>query len=116
VTMSALTGRGSENLLPEVLAIHDIWNTRVSTSKLNDWLNLITEEHPPPLASGRRIRLRYMTQPKTRPPTFAIFVNRPEKLPDSYLRYLANRLRQDFNLPGVPLRLATRKGKNPYAK
>jgi GTP-binding protein len=116
ITMSALTGRGSENLLPEVLTIHNIWNTRVSTSKLNDWLNLITEEHPPPLASGRRIRLRYMTQPRTRPPTFAIFVNRPEKLPDSYLRYLANRLRQDFNLPGVPLRLATRKGNNPYAK
>jgi GTPase len=116
VTMSALTGRGSDKLLPEVLALHDLWNTRVSTSKLNTWLNLITEEHPPPLASGRRIRLRYITQAKTRPPTFALFVNRPEKLPDSYLRYLTNRIRQDFDLPGVPLRLQTRKGSNPYAK
>jgi GTP-binding protein len=116
VTMSALTGKGADKLLPEVLALHDIWNTRVSTSKLNTWLNLITEEHPPPLASGRRVRLRYITQAKTRPPTFALFVNRPEKLPDSYLRYLANRIRQDFNLPGVPLRLQTRKGSNPYAK
>jgi GTPase len=116
VTMSALTGRGADKLLPEVLALHDIWNSRISTSKLNTWLNLITEEHPPPLASGRRVRLRYMTQAKTRPPTFALFVNRPEKLPESYLRYLANRIRQDFDLPGVPLRLQTRKGSNPYAK
>jgi GTP-binding protein len=116
ITMSALTGRGPEKLLPKVLALHDLWNSRISTSKLNDWLNMITEEHPPPLASGRRVRLRYMTQAKSRPPTFAIFVNRPEKLPDSYLRYLMNRIREDFNLPGVPLRLHTRKGGNPYAK
>jgi len=116
VRLSALTGRGVEKLLPAVLDIFDVWNARVATAALNRWLESETERHPPPLAAGRRIRLRYMTQAKARPPTFIIFASRPEKLPDSYVRYLANGLRDTFGLPGVPLRLHLRKGRNPYAK
>ena len=87
----------------------------MSTAQLNNWLAGVLERHPPPLASNkRRIRLRYVTQPKARPPTFAIFGNRPEDLPDSYVRYLENSLRDEFNLAGTPIRINMRKGKNPY--
>lgn len=116
VTCSALKGKGVENLLPEVLAIFDVWNRRIPTGHLNRWLEGIIERHPPPLASGRRIRLRYITQAKTRPPTFIVFVSRLKGLPESYVRYLVNCLREDFDLPGVPLRLHLRKGENPYAE
>jgi GTPase len=114
VTLSALTGRNLDRLLDAVLAAYGIWTRRVATGELNRWLAEVTEAHPPPLVSGRRIKLRYMTQIKTRPPTFALFVSRPEKLSDAYLRYLTNGLRDAFDLPGVPLRLYLRKGKNPY--
>ena len=116
ITLSALTGRGLDRLLPTVLSVYDIWNRRVPTGPLNRWLAEVAEHHPPPLASGRRVRLRFITQAKTRPPTFVVFVSRPEELPESYTRYLVNGLRQAFDLPGVPVRLFTRKGKNPYAK
>lgn len=116
LTLSAKTGQHVAKLMDAVFSIYDIWNKRVGTSMLNDWLSNMTEIHPPPLAKGRRIRLRYATQIKTRPPTFAIWTSQPEELPDAYVRYLANGLRDDFGLMGVPLRLTLRKGRNPYAK
>jgi GTP-binding protein len=116
ITLSAKNGRGTNNLLPAVMNIYELWNKRISTGALNRWLEGITAHHPPPLSSGHRIKLRYMTQAKTRPPTFVVFASRSEKLPESYLRYLVNALREDFGLPGVPLRLHTKKVDNPYAK
>jgi GTP-binding protein len=116
ITFSAKTGRGTNLLLPAVMNIYELWNKRISTGALNRWLDGITAHHPPPLTSGRRIKLRYMTQAKTRPPTFVVFASRPDKLPESYSRYLVNALREDFEMPGVPLRLHTKKGENPYAK
>jgi len=115
VTMSAKTGRGTGRLLPAVMKAYETWNARISTAELNRWLDEITEYHPPPLSKGKRIRIRYMTQAKTRPPTFVVFASRPDGLPESYNRYLVNALRDDFNLQGIPLRLHTKKGKNPYA-
>jgi GTP-binding protein len=114
VTISALEGRNLDRLLATVFDIYDIWRSRISTAKLNAWLMAMTEAHPPPLASGRRVKLRYATQIKTRPPTFAIWCSRGDVLPDSYSRYLVNGLREDFALEGVPLRINLRKGKNPY--
>jgi len=114
VTISALEGRHLDRLLATVFDIYDIWRSRISTAKLNAWLMAMTEAHPPPLASGRRVKLRYATQIKTRPPTFAIWCSRDDALPDSYSRYLVNGLREDFALEGVPLRINLRKGKNPY--
>ena len=116
VHISALHRRNLDKLLDAVFDVYDIWNKRVATSPLNDWLAAMTEAHPPPLARGRRIRIRYMTQIKTRPPTFALWVSQPTELSDAYLRYLENGLRENFGLPGVPLRLQLRKGRNPFAK
>jgi GTPase len=116
LSFSALNGKGLKKLLPAVFKTYDLWNKRIPTGPLNRWLEMVSENHPPPLSQARRIRLRYITQAKTRPPTFAVFVSRPVDLPDSYLRYLVNTLRDDFDLPGVPLRIYARKGKNPYAK
>lgn len=117
LTCSALTGQRLDTLMPAVLAAYDRWNSRVPTSALNDWLAIQTERHPPPLSKQkRRIRLRYATQAKSRPPTFILFTSRPDDLPDSYLRFLENGLRDDFDLQGTPLRLVTRKPKNPYVK
>jgi GTP-binding protein len=116
VTLSALNGRNLDRLLDSVFSIYDIWNTRIATAKLNEWLSFMTEAHPPPLASGRRVRLRYMTQVKSRPPTFALWTSRPDAVRESYIRYLTNGLREDFKLTGTPLRLLLRKGANPYAK
>ncbi|MBL6941268.1 MAG: ribosome biogenesis GTPase Der, partial [Rhodospirillales bacterium] len=115
ITMSAKTGRGIDRLLPAVLNIYELWNKRISTGALNRWLDGILAHHPPPLSSGKRIKIRYMTQAKTRPPTFVVFASRPTGLPESYNRYLVNALREDFDLPGIPIRLHTKKGKNPYA-
>ncbi len=115
VTMSALTGRHVDRLLPAVVETYDVWNKRIPTAALNRWLEDVISTHPPPLSAGRRLKLRYMTQAKRRPPTFAVFANKPVDLPDSYARYLVNGLRDTFDLPGVPIRLMLRKGKNPYA-
>ncbi|RMF07437.1 MAG: ribosome biogenesis GTPase Der [Alphaproteobacteria bacterium] len=115
VPISALTGAGLERLMPAVKQVYETWNRRISTSVLNRWLEDVVAHHPPPSDKGRRVRIRYMSQIKTRPPTFVFFVNRPQALPTSYLRYLANELREDFELAGVPLRLLTRRGANPYA-
>ena len=109
---SGLHGRNLDKLLDAVFSIYEVWNRRIPTSPLNDWLVAMIEAHPPPLARGRRIRIRYMTQIKTRPPTFALWVSQPTELPDAYLRYLENGMRKDFELDGVPLRLQMRKGES----
>ncbi len=117
ITMSALAGKGLGRLMDAVIEQHKTWNRRISTSKLNQWLEEVVAHHPPPaLAGGRRLKIRYMTQAKARPPTFIIFASKPEELPEAYTRYLINGLRETFKLPGVPLRLFVRGGKNPYAK
>jgi GTP-binding protein len=116
ITMSAMTERGLDKLMAAVLDIYVTWNKRVSTSKLNRWLAEITAQHPPPLVGGRRIKIRYMTQIKTRPPTFAIFASKAEDLPESYHRYLVKSLRDVFDLPGTPIRLILRRTDNPYDK
>ena len=114
VPVSGLTGEGLDRLMEEVERIHAVWNRRLPTARLNRWLAEIVERHPPPAVSGRRIKLRYLTQAKARPPSFVAFCSRPEALPDAWRRYLVNALRQDFELPGVPIRLMLRKGENPY--
>lgn len=114
VTLSALTGKNVDKALNAVIDIFSIWSGRVSTSQMNRWLERMESLHQPPMASGRPNRLRYITQIKNKPPTFALWVSRPQDLPDSYQRYLINSLRTDFNLPGVPIRLSLRKSKNPY--
>jgi len=115
VPISGMYGRGFDKLLKAVEDMHAIWNMRISTGRLNRWLEPMLEAHPPPLSQGRRLRIRYMTQVKTRPPTFALFASKPVDLPESYLRYLIGGLRQDFGLEGSPIRMILRKGKNPYA-
>lgn len=116
VTMSALSGKGLDRLMDAVVEIYEIWNRRVPTSHLNRWLAEMTERHPPPATQGgRRIRLRYMTQVRTRPPTFAVFTQRADEMPESYGRYLINGIRDTFGLSGVPIRFAMRKRRNPYA-
>lgn len=116
VTVSAQTGKGLDRLHAAVLKAHEVWNRRVATSRLNRWLQVMTESHPPPAPGGRRIRLRYMTQVRTRPPAFIVKATYTDKIPDAYQRYLVNGLRTDFDLPGTPIRLFFRdQGKdNPY--
>jgi GTPase len=114
VPVSGLTGLGLDAMMRAVCAAGEVWNRRVSTAHLNRWLAAVQERHPPPLIAGRRLRLRYMTQVNTRPPTFALFASKPGELPASYRRYLVNALRQKFSLPGTPIRMMLRKGKNPY--
>jgi len=116
ISISALQGRNLDRLLDGVLAAYEIWNRRIATAELNRWLESVTASHPPPAPQGRRIRLKYITQAKSRPPSFAIFCSKPVELPGAYLRYLENALREDFDLPGTPIRILIRKGRNPYAK
>lgn len=116
VTVSAATGRGLDRLHEAILKAHATWNRRITTAQLNRWLAGMLEMHPPPAPGGRRIRLRYMTQVKSRPPTFVVMCSHPELLPASYTRYLVNGLRDHFDLPGTPIRLFMRSqsDKNPY--
>ena len=116
VTLSGREGQNLDRLMAAVFEAFAVWNRRVPTGALNRWLDLMLEAHPPPMAQGRRLRLKYITQAKTRPPTFAIFCSRPKELPTAYLRYLENGLRRDLDLPGTPIRINLRKGDNPYAK
>jgi GTP-binding protein len=116
VTVSALAGRGLDKLEAAVFSSYERWNRRVPTPALNRWLGEALERHTAPAARGRRIKIRFMTQPSARPPLFVAFCSHPEALPKAYLRYLTNSLRQTFDLPGVPIRLKLRKGDNPYAK
>lgn len=115
VTFSALTGKGTQHLMPAVEEIYDTWNARIPTAAFNRWLSDVLEKHPTPSASGgRRIKIRYGAQIKARPPTFKLFCNKPEDLPDSYKRYMENELRRDFDLPGIPVRFTFKKSENPY--
>ena len=114
VPVSARTGSGLDRLMETVVDIDAVWNRRIPTAALNRWLTGMTERHPPPAISGRRLKLKYLTQSRTRPPTFYLSASRPEALPDSYRRYLVNSLREDFGLAGVPIRLMVRAEKNPY--
>jgi len=116
VTVSAKTGKGLDRLHNAILKAYDVWNRRVTTAKLNQWLGAMTEAHPPPAPGGRRIRLRYMTQVKTRPPAFVVMCTHADQLPESYGRYLTNGLRDSFDMPGTPIRLTFRDQgvKNPY--
>ncbi|MCZ0810648.1 MAG: ribosome biogenesis GTPase Der [Pseudomonadota bacterium] len=116
VTVSAKTGKGLDRLRVAVEKAYEMWNRRVPTAQLNRWLAGMVEAHPPPAPGGRRIKLRYMTQAKTRPPHFVVMCSHPDKLPESYSRYLVNGLREDFDMPGTPIRLHMRSqsDKNPY--
>lgn len=116
VTVSAKTGKGIDKLHDAIMKIHEIWNTRISTARLNQWLAAMIEAHPPPAPGGRRIKLRYMTQVKTRPPGFVVMCSHPQNLPEAYSRYLVNGLRADFDMPGTPIRLWMRSqaDDNPY--
>ena len=116
VAISGLTGAGIDRLMTAVIEAHSVWNKRVPTSALNRFLSEVTSAHPPPAVSGRRIRLDYLTQPKSRPPSFVLFCSRADAVPDDYKRYLVNGLREAFDLPGTPIRLTLREKKNPYAK
>jgi GTPase len=114
VPISALSGSGLDKLMQSVVDMHATWNKRLPTAALNRWLGAMTERHPPPAVSGRRIKLKYLSQSKTRPPTFYLSCSRPEALPDAYRRYIVNGLREDFGLAGVPIRLMVRAEANPY--
>jgi GTP-binding protein len=117
VTLSGLAGQGIDKLMQAVARAYDVWNTRISTGRLNRWLTGLIEHHPPPAVAGRRLKIRYITQAKTRPPMFVIFGSRPEAMPESYMRYLSNGLRETFDMPGTPIRVQMRSGgDNPYDK
>jgi GTP-binding protein len=114
--VSALTGEGLDRLMEAVFEADRIWNMRVSTHAVNRFLEDALDRHPPPAIKGRRVRIRYMTQAKARPPTFVLFGNQLKALPESYLRYLVNAMRTAFRMPGTPVRLMLRSSKNPYAE
>ena len=116
VTISARSESGLDQLMAAVVKTHATWNKRVSTPRLNRWLDEALQRHSPPASHGRRIKIRYITQPSTRPPTFVAFCQRADALPQSYVKYLTNSLREAFDLPGVPIRFSLRKGDNPFAK
>jgi GTP-binding protein len=115
-TVSGLTGEGLDRMMQAVVDAHAVWNRRVGTSALNRWLGEVVASHPPPAVAGRPIRLDYITQPKSRPPSFVLFTSRADALPAAYRRYLVNSLRETFDLPGTPIRLALREKPNPFAK
>ena len=116
VAISARAETGLDQLMREIVKTYELWNKRVPTPQLNRWLNEAMARHAPPAAAGKRIKIRYITQPSTRPPTFVAFCQRAEVLPKSYLKYLTNSLRETFGLPGVPVRFNLRKGDNPFAR
>lgn len=115
VPISAASENGLDKLMRAIVKASEIWNRRVATPQLNRWLEEALARHAPPAPSGRRLKIRYMTQPSTRPPTFVAFCSRSDALPKSYQRYLVNSLRAAFDLPGVPIRLNLRSGDNPFA-
>jgi GTPase len=114
VAVSGLTGEGVDRLMQAVVDAFDVWNKRVPTAALNRWFEQAVGAHPPPAVSGRRLRLNYITQAKTRPPSFVLFCTRADALPDAYKRYLVNSLREAFDLPGTPIRLTLREKDNPF--
>jgi GTP-binding protein len=114
VAVSGLTGEGLERLMQAIVDAYEVWNKRVPTSALNRWFEHATSAHPPPAVSGRSLRLNYITQAKSRPPSFVVFCTRADAVPDAYKRYLLNSLRETFDLPGTPIRLALREKANPF--
>ncbi len=114
VAVSGLTGEGLDRLMQAILDAHAVWNKRVPTHALNEWLDAALSAHPPPAVSGRRVRINYITQPKARPPTFIVSCTRADAIPDVYMRYLVNGLREAFDLPGTPIRLTLREKDNPF--
>ncbi|OWV93179.1 ribosome-associated GTPase EngA [Rhizobium sp. R72] len=114
VPISGQTGRGLDKLMQSIIDTDKVWNKRISTARLNRWLEQQQVQHPPPAVSGRRIKLKYMTQVKARPPAFMISCTRSDALPESYTRYLINGLRNDFDMPSVPIRIHYRSPDNPY--
>ncbi len=114
VALSGRTGEGLDRLMQSVVDAHAVWNKRVPTSALNRWFEQVIAAHPPPAVSGRRLRLNYITQTKARPPSFVIFCTRADAVPEAYTRYLVNDLRENFDLPGVPIRMTLREKKNPF--
>jgi len=116
VAVSGATGEGIDRLMQGVLQAYEIWNKRVPTAKINRWLEGVLQQHPPPAVRGSRVKLRYMTQTKARPPSFVLFGTRTKALPESYVRYLVNGLREAFELPGTPIRLTFREPKNPFGE
>jgi GTP-binding protein len=115
VPVSAETGRGLDKLMDAILKSHRVWNTRISTARLNRWLERTVGNHPPPAVAGRRLKIKYITQVKTRPPGFVLSCTRPDEVPQSYVRYLVNGLRETFDMPGVPIRVSIHASDNPYA-
>ena len=115
VPVSGQTGRGLDKRMEAVLRTHQVWNTRIGTGPLNRWLETTVQAHPPPAVAGRRLKMRYITQVKTRPPGFVLSCSRPEEVPQSYVRYLINGLRDSFDMDGVPIRISLRTSENPYA-
>ena len=114
IPVSGLTGKGIDKLLAAIMRVHEIWNIRISTGRLNRWLEGVIDSTPPPAVSGRRIKIRYMTQAKARPPHFIVFGNQLDSLPTSYERFLINGIRETFELKGVPIRISKRTSQNPY--
>ena len=112
--MSALTGEGLDRLMQAIVDAYEVWNRRVPTAGLNRWFEDALSAHPPPAVSGRRLRLNYITQAKSRPPSFVVFCTRADAVPDAYKRYLVNSLRETFDLPGTPIRLTLREKANPF--
>ena len=115
VPVSGVTRKNLDKLMDACLKVHKDWSARIKTRDLNDWLLYVTQKHPPPSPNGKRIKPRYMAQMKTRPPTFVLMASRGNEMPETYKRYLLNELREAFDLPGVPLRLIVKQGKNPFA-
>lgn len=115
VPVSGITRKNLDKLMDACVKVHKDWSARVKTRDLNDWLAYVTQKHPPPAPNGKRIKPRYMAQMKTRPPTFVLMASRANEMPETYKRYLLNELREAFDLPGVPIRLVLRQGKNPFA-
>ena len=114
LSVSAITGKGTDSIMETAFAIRETWSRRVTTGELNRWFRDAVEKNPPPAPSGRRIKLRYLTQAKTRPPGFIVFGTRVDQLPESYRRYIVNGIRRDLGFDGVPIRLTLRAAKNPY--
>ena len=114
VAVSGLTGEGLDRLMQAIVDAYNVWNRRVPTAALNRWFDKAQSAHPPPAVSGRRLKLNYITQAKARPPSFVLFCTRADALPDAYKRYLVNSLRENFDLPGTPIRLTLREKDNPF--
>lgn len=115
VTVSGMTGEGLDTLMPTAMDLHTDWSVKVKTRDLNDWLSEAISRNPPPAVNGKRIKPRYISQTKSRPPTFVLMASRAEHLPESYKRYLISGIRDAFDLGGAPIRLHVRSGANPYA-